>query len=145
MQLSNQDFIKAILLKESFEHCENIRATLLPLYEQHAGSYVNMLTVTMMLINESVDKSIVPCLEHIVKKFGKVIDIIEEYGIKLPEEEVQLEQIVKMIVEDGESAGATASTAPTNVVAGIDPATPRIHRNKKLPDDVNVDVISRKQ
>lgn len=145
MQLSTQDFIKAVLLKESLEHSEVIRAVLLPLYEKHDCSRVNMLTVTMMLVAEAKDKSLDACLEYITKNFSKVINIVEEYGVKLPEEEVQLEQIVKAIAEEGEG-GAPAGdggTPPTNVTAGIDAATPRIYRNKKRKDDVDTVVITR--
>lgn len=139
MQLSTQDFIKAVLLKESLEHSEAIRAVLLPLYEQHSScSRVNMLTVTMMLVTEAKDKSLDACLEYITKKFSKVINIVEEYSVKLPEEEVQLEQIVKAIAEDGEAGGGAESAAPTNITAGIDASTPRIYRNKKRKDEENV-------
>lgn len=148
MQLSTQDFIKAVLLKESLEHSEAIRAALLPLYEQHSNcSRVNMLTVTMMLVAESKQKSLESCLEYITKNFSKVISIVEEYGVKLPEEEVQLEQIVKAIAEDGEGAAPAGGegSAPTNVTAGIDASTPRIYRNKKRKEeDTDVPVIARK-
>lgn len=148
MQLSTQDFIKAVLLKESLEHSEAIRAALLPLYEQHSNcSRVNMLTVTMMLVAESKQKSLESCLEYITKNFSKVISIVEEYGVKLPEEEVQLEQIVKAIAEEGEGAAPAGGegSAPTNVTAGIEPTTPRIYRNKKRKEeDTDVPVIARK-
>lgn len=150
MQLSTQDFIKAVLLKESLEHSEAIRAALLPLYERHSNcSRVNMLTVTMMLVAESKQKSLESCLEYITKNFSKVISIVEEYGVKLPEEEVQLEQIVKAIAEEGEGAAPAgdggASDVPANVTAGIEPTTPRIYRNKKRKEeDTDVPVIARK-
>lgn len=147
MQLSTQDFIRAMLLKESLEHSDVIRAALLPMYEQHSNcSRVNMLTVTMMLVAEAKDKSLDACLEYITQNFSKVMSIVEEYGVKLPEEEVQLEQIVKAIAEEGEGgapAGGEGGTPPTNVSAGIDAATPRIYRNKKRKEDVDISVITR--
>lgn len=146
MQLSTQDFIRAVLLKESLESSKAIRAALLPLYEQHQSSMTNMLAVTMLLVSESKDKSLEACLEYITKNFSKVISVVEEYGVKLPEEEVHLEQIVKAIAEEGEGGGGDASAAPTNVTAGIEPTTPRIYRNKKRKEEETDDapVIARK-
>ena len=142
MNLSTQDFIRAVLIKESVDYNQVIRAAVLPLYEQHeSASFVNMLTVTMMLFAESKSKSLDVCLEHITKNFSKIIAIVEEYGVKLPEEEVQLEQIVKSLAEEGEGGG---SSAPTNVTAGIDATTPRIYRDKKRKEETDVPVISRK-
>lgn len=132
-------------MNESLEHSKAIRAVLLPLYEQHTTSMVNKLTVTMMLIQESKSKSLESCLEYIKENFNKIVAIIEEYGVKLPEEEVQLEQIVKAIAEDGEGAPvASGGTPPTNVTAGIEPTTPRIYRNKKRKEETDVPVIARK-
>lgn len=144
MQLSTQDFIRAVLLKESLGHSNVIRAALLPLYEQHETSIVNKLTVTMLLIQESKAKSLDACLEYITKNFNKVIKIVEEYAVKLPEEEVQLEQIVKAIAEEGEGGGDGGAAAPTNVTAGIEPTTPRIYRKKRKEEDTDVPVIARK-
>lgn len=133
MQLSTKDFIRAVLVKESLNSTE-IRAALLPLYEQHTTSMTNMLVVTMMLITESKCKTLDTCLDYITQNFGKVVSVVEEYGVKLPEEEVQLEQIVKEISEEGE-APVGGGEAPTNVTAGIDPTTPRIYRKRHKDDE----------
>lgn len=131
MQLSTKDFIRAVLLNESHENNKAIRDVLLPLYEKHQSSIVNMLTVTMMLVNEARGKSLSECLLYIESNFSKVVSVVEEYHVKLPEEEVQLEQIVKEISEDGE--------APANVTAGIDAGTPRIRtKQSKIIEDEDV-------
>lgn len=138
MYLSSQDFVKAILLKEDFAYRSMIREVLVPLFEQANTTMTNKLSVTMMLVQESQSKTLDECLAHIKKNFVAVIAIMEEYGIKLPEEEVALADAVKQISEEGEGAASPAvgSTTPTNVTAGIDSSTPRIYpRKRKKSDD----------
>lgn len=140
MYLSSQDFVKAILLKEDFAYRSSIREVLVPLFEQVNTTMTNKLSIVMMLVQESQSKTLDECLAHIKKNFAAVVSIMEEYGIKLPEEEVALADAVKQIKEEGEGGAAPAvgSTTPTNVTAGIDSSTPRIYpRKRKKSDEVS--------
>ena len=64
-----------------------------------------------------------------------VVAILEEHGVKLPEEECALEAMVKKIYEEGGGGEAPVGEAPTNVSANIDATTPRIYNKKKKKDE----------
>lgn len=119
----SKDFIRSILLNENQE----IRDSILPLFESSKLSLVRNMTVLMLMVESMKANSLSEQIQSITKSFANVAAIVEEYDIKLPEEESLLEKCVKEIQEDGE--------APTNSVAGIDASTPRIDPKKKDEDD----------
>ena len=135
MQHQNQ-IVKAILLKENFEHRNQIRDTLLPLFEATDISMTNKLSVALLLASESKKYSLTEALDNVKKNFMNVVAILEEHDVKLPEEECALEAMVKKIYEEGEGGGeAPVGEAPTNVSANIDATTPRIYNKKKKKDE----------
>lgn len=71
-------------------------------------------------------------LADIDSKYKTVLQIVVENQLLLPEEDVAVDAAVNAITEEGEGAPAAA---PTNVVAGIEPTTPRIKPKKKLIDE----------
>ena len=106
-----QEIIKSILLNEATEYRQAVRDS--------GKSMVQSMAVMLMLLKEDSATAL--------KKFPGTLAVIEEHGIKLPEEEAELEGIVKKIAEDGEGA----PTSTMNVSAGIDSATPRIYPKGK--------------
>lgn len=68
-------------------------------------------------------------LADIDSKYKTVLQIVVENQLLLPEEDVAVDAAVNAITEEGEGA------APTNVVAGIEPTTPRIKPKKKPLDE----------
>ncbi len=106
-----QEIIKSILLNEATEYRQAVRDS--------GKSMVQSMAVMLMLLKEDSATAL--------KKFPGTLAVIEEHGIKLPEEEAELEGIVKKIAEEGEGA----QTSTMNVSAGIDSATPRIYPKGK--------------
>lgn len=106
-----QEIIKSILLNEATEYRQAVRDS--------GKSMVQSMAVMLMLLKEDSATAL--------KKFPGTLAVIEEHGIKLPEEEAELEGIVKKIAEEGEGA----PTSTMNVSAGIDSATPRIYPKGK--------------
>ena len=106
-----QEIIKSILLNETTEYRQAVRDS--------GKSMVQSMAVMLMLLKEDSATAL--------KKFPGTLAVIEEHDIKLPEEEAELEGIVKKIAEDGEGA----PTSTMNVSAGIDSATPRIYPKGK--------------
>jgi hypothetical protein len=137
MKHTSRDFVKAILLNEEFDGRNTIRQTVLPLFERSNAPIVEKLS-TMILIAKNHRKSTLEeCLKEMNSKFSTVLTIIEEHGVRLPEEEVELSKMVKAIYEEGEGGGEGA--APTNVSAGIDSSTPRIKRKQSVEGDECLD------
>lgn len=136
MYLSSQDFIRALLLKEDAQYQKSIRESILPLLEESSASLTRKLCTLMVMVEDCHGKLLTECLQHIEKSFSKTVAVLEEYDIAMPEEEVKLESVVKNIQEEGEG-GAPATSAPTNVTAGIEASVPRIYpKNKKKVADV---------
>lgn len=106
-----QEIIKSILLNEATEYRQAVRDS--------GKSMVQSMAVMLMLLKEDSATAL--------KKFPGTLAVIEEHGIKLPEEEAELEGIVKKIAEEGDGA----PTSTMNVSAGIDSATPRIYPKGK--------------
>ena len=125
MSHKSKNFVRSILLNEEFESRDSIREALLPLYESTTGSMANKLAITLMLAEDAKSDSIEEQLDHIKKNFASVVGVIEQYEVKLPEEEVALEAMVASMFEEGEM----------NVTAGIDASTPRIYPKKKKKED----------
>lgn len=66
--------------------------------------------------------------------FTKALSIVVEHSLRLVEEECEVSTAVKKLNEDGEGGGE-GSAPPANVVAGIEPTTPRIYTGKKTKDE----------
>jgi chorismate mutase len=76
----------------------------------------------MLMIHKNMAYVVEDTEKEISKTFSKILSIVVENNMMLPEEFFEVEAAVKQITEEGESA------APTNVVAGIEPTVPRIKR-----------------
>lgn len=132
MLITQQDVIRAVILNEEFEHRDEIRDVVLPMLTESDGSIVTKLSVIMLLCQEAVKKKI-DCVKHLQEKFSAVLAVIEEYGVKLPEEEAILKKTIDELEEDGE--GTVAVSAPiANVTAGIEPTVPRIKARKRVAE-----------
>lgn len=124
MSLQQKHYIRAILTNESFDHRDMIASTMNRLFEQSDLPMVSKMSVMLLLLGENLNKPLSEQLDYIKKNFKKVIEIIHENNIKLPEEEVMLKNEIDAIHEEGEM----------NVTAGIDPQTPRI-KPRKTPHE----------
>lgn len=130
-------FVKAILTqKDIFEHTD-----ILPLKLTLLESYANVSLATklavMMMIFENANGSVKDKINYVIESFDKILDIVNEHNMSLPEEECIIEKIINDLSEEGEAA-----ISPTNSVAGIEPTTPRINPKKKKIDEDD-DGISR--
>lgn len=136
--ITTKEFVRSILLRESSELRDQIREVFSRYISEHSNASMTLkMSVGMLLLNElsSKDRIVTGFSKILAEKFESVLRIVMEHGLKLPEEEVELENCVKAIYEEGEGgAPAPTASAPTNVVAGIEPGTPRI--KKKKVDDV---------
>ncbi len=117
-------FLESILLKPNTAEQQKISSVILPILEKTDTPLLTQLAVmSMMFIERTGD--IDSGLKYIQESYEKIIGIIVENNLRLPEEESEVERIIASISEEGEAA------APTNVTAGIDPTTPRIKRKQK--------------
>lgn len=129
------EFAKALLNSSStIQEQKTINSDLLPLLQEGASSFVRKLSC-MLLIAEHAKEFDVHVIEDIKSKWGKILSIVEEHDIHLPEQELAIESALYQIKEEGEGAAA-----PTNVSAGIDASTPRIDpkKRKEVKDDSSI-------
>lgn len=133
MSISSQDFIKSILLKPENSDMKMIGESLVPLLVESESRLSEKLSVMLMIFMGSKGQ-LNERIESIKSQFNKVLSIVNENCLKLPEEENQIKSCMKKISEEGEGA----SEAPTNVTAGIEASTPRINpgriKKKKAPE-----------
>jgi hypothetical protein len=128
MSITAQHFIRAILSQPITDVQTAISESMLPLLEHKCSSVQTKLSV-MLMIFENSQGSLEARLDNIKTLFGKIIGIVEDHELKLPEEDCIVETVVKEISEEGEGA-APAPSAPANVTAGIEPTVPRIKPRK---------------
>lgn len=114
--MSYQETIKSILLNENVELRSLVR-------DHGKSTMTRKLSVMMMLLKEDASTA--------AKRYPDIINLIEEHDIMLPEEEAELDGIVKKVTEEGEGA---APAGDMNVTAGIDSSTPRIWPKGKKKD-----------
>jgi len=117
-----------------------IGESLVPFLLESDSTLQRKLSVMLMIYKDS--KGVLQeRVESVKKQFKKVLSIVDENDLKLPEEENEIKSCMKKIDEEGEGAvgGVTGgSPAPTNVTAGIEASTPRIDpgriKKKKTPE-----------
>lgn len=129
------EFAKALLNSSStIQEQKTINSDLLPLLQESTSSLVRKLSC-MLLIAEQKNSFDVQVLEEIKTKWSRILSIVEEHDIHLPEQELAIEAAISQIQEEGEGAAA-----PTNVSAGIDSSTPRIDpkKRKEAKDDSSI-------
>lgn len=127
------DLVKALLAPNIQESCSHAHSELLPLLKLEESSLQRKIEC-MLLLADTSDVFSESSIKAIKDSFHKIVTIVEENDLKLPEEEFAIQQAIKEIQEEGEVA------APTNVSAGIDASTPRIDpkRRKKEKDDASI-------
>lgn len=126
------EFSKALLSDTSLQEQKIINDSLLPLINQGNASLHRKLQCLLLLGSTNFPLT-EESTENIKTNWNKILTIIEEHDIKLPEEEIAIESAMKSIAEEGE--------APTNVSAGIDASTPRIYpkkQKKEKEDDSSI-------
>ncbi len=131
--INRSSFVKSILTQNHVEHDFNTSLLKSTLLESNLNVTLVTKLAVMMMIFENSTGSIEDKIKHISESFEKVLSIICEHKLILPEEECIIEKILKDIQEEGEVS------APTNSVSGIEPTTPRIspRKNKKTEEDDN--------
>ena len=132
--VNRSSFVKAILNRKSIFECVDMSTLESTLIEHHTNiSLVTKLAVMMMIFENTIG-SIQVKIDSINESFDKILSIICEHNIALPEEECIIEKIIDDLTEDGEGI------APTNSVSGIEPNVPRIGPKKKkiIEDDDGV-------
>lgn len=147
-------FIKCLL--------ENSVSTqdLMPLLNEGAQTFARKMS-TMLFILESCDANLIESakVKHIKENYSKVMSILEEYNIELPEETTVIEQVVAALYEDAGAAGgggapgvsggsgAAAGAVSTAAIAAagkpvttdaVDPTVPRLYPGKKKKNPNNV-------
>lgn len=120
MSTSNTDFIKHILGSE----LSKLLTESVPLVTQFSVMLM-MHKVNNNILSESV--------ADIKKNFSKILQIVTENCLQMPEEECEVSTAIKKLTEEGEGAPVAA---PTNVTAGIEPTVPRIYTKKKPKDEL---------
>jgi hypothetical protein len=131
------EFIKSLLKQSTLVEEQNlINEDLFPLLLDGNISFVRKLSC-MLLLAEQHDAINESSIAQIKNNWRKILSIVEEHNIYLPEAEIAIETALKAIQEEGESA------APANVTAGIDASTPRIDPKimKKRKEDKQSSVI----
>ena len=135
--INRSSFVKAILTQSYIQENINIESLQMALLTKAEGiPFVTKLAVMSMIFENAIG-SIDQKIKAIDESFDKILSIVSEHKLVLPEEECMIEKVIKDLQEEGE--GAVVS-APTNSVSGIEPTTPRISPKKKKEVE---DVISR--
>lgn len=119
MQARCTDFIKYVLNSEYSK-----------LLIENKEPLATQLSVMLMLHRHN-DFLLESTIVDLGTKYKTVLQIVVENQLMLPEEDVAVTNAINAITEEGEGA----APAPTNVVAGIEPTTPRIKPKKKLIDE----------
>lgn len=142
--ITKQKFVRAIL--EGSTQVSGLSALLM----ENKSSFVRKLSTMLFIYESCKDSSEEYKVAHIKESFNKILAIIEEYDVLLPEETAIIESAVKQLSEDGEGgggapavsggSGSAAGSISTAAMAAagkpvttdaIDSKTPRIYRKKK--------------
>ena len=124
MQARCNDFIKYVL---NSDYSNLLMENKEPLATQLA---------VMLMIHRHNDFMLESTIVDLGTKYKTVLQIVVENQLMLPEEDLAVTTAIDAITEEGEGAApAGGSPAPANVVAGIEPTTPRIKPKKKLIDE----------
>jgi len=147
--LTQHTFVKAIL-----EGDQSV-AELSRLLGDVNEDYIRRLS-TMMFIMENCKangRNDVAIFEYINNNFSKVLSIVEQHNLVLPEEVIVIERVVKQLAEEGApgimggTAAGTINTAAAVATSqidtdAVDATTPRIYPGKKKKKDSNNVILS---